>query len=195
MNAPLRNALVMLPQPAAEQQPLLPGAVELLRITKEEWIQCHRGRVVMLLEQMLCIAKDEQIPLHASKEFARGINEIDCILKNEKARDAQEKNAPRPPTLQERAYMAMQRKAICRESGRGYIDAENQEWFRLPEELRMVVLLLARLSGNLQELAGRDWRETPPPERQAIKAAVRAIKRHFGGVNGRGGLVSLASLW
>lgn len=81
------------------------------------------------------------------------------------------------------------RKKYRRQSGRGYIDAENQEWFGLPEELRMVILLLAQVSGNLPDLVSRDWRETPPPERAAIKAATRSMKRYSGR------LVALASLW
>ena len=137
---PLRNALVLLPQSAAEPQPLLPGAVELLHITTEAWGPLRESDAVPM-------------PLQIRKQFER------------------------------------LRKAYCKQTGRGYIDAENQEWFALPEEMRMVILLVARISGNLQELVCRDWRETPPPERQAIKAATRAIKRNSGR------LVALTSLW
>ncbi|MDR0216403.1 MAG: hypothetical protein LBJ15_20725 [Comamonas sp.] len=155
MNAPMRNALVMLPPklapadvllaeclPATSAEPsaLLPGAIDLLRITTEAW---------------------------------GPLRESDAV----------------PMPLSVREQFAALRKAYSKQSGRGYIDAENQEWFGLPEELRMVILLLAKVSGNLQELAGRDWRETPPPERAAIKAATRAIKRNSGR------LVALTSLW
>ena len=152
MNAPLRNALVMLPpklSPAgladaehqpAEPQPLLPGAVELLHITTEAWGPLRESDAVPM-------------PLQIRKQFER------------------------------------LRKAYCKQTGRGYIDAENQEWFALPEEMRMVILLVAQVSGNLPDLVSRDWRETPPPERVAIKAATRSIKRHSGQ------LVALASLW
>lgn len=152
MNAPLRNALVMLPPklaPAgladAEHQPaeaalLMPGAVDLLRITIEAW---------------------------------GPLRESDAV--------------PMPLAIRKR--WAWLRKEYRKESGRGYIDAENQEWFGLPEELRMVILLLAQVSGNLPDLVNRDWRETPPPERAAIKAAIRSIKRHSGQ------LVALATLW
>ena len=51
------------------------------------------------------------------------------------------------------------------------------------------VLLLAQITGNLPDLVSRDWRETPPPERAAIKAATRSLKRYSGR------LVALASLW
>ena len=149
---PLRNALVML-QPKlapaevadAESQPaeadlLMPGAVDLLRITTEAWGPLRESDAVPM-------------PLAIRKRWA-GL-----------------------------------RKAYRHQSGRGYIDAENQEWFGLPEELRMVILLLAQVSGNLSDLVNRDWRETPPPERTAIKAATRSIKRHSGQ------LVALASLW
>ena len=152
---PLRNALVMLAPSLAPTEltgaecpasPLLPGAIDLLRITTEAW---------------------------------GPLRESDAV----------------PMPLAIRKQWAVLRKEYREESGRGYVDAENQEWFGLPEEMRMVILLVAQVSGNLSDLVNRDWRETPPPERQAIKAAVRAIKRHFGGVNARGGLVSLASLW
>ncbi|MGD9758832.1 MAG: hypothetical protein AB7U71_15070 [Comamonas sp.] len=155
MNAPMRNALVMLPPklapadvlvaecpPDTSAQPsaLLPGAVELLRITVEAW---------------------------------GPLRESDAV----------------PMPLETRKQWAALRKEYRKQSGRGYIDAENQEWFSLPEELRMVILLLAQVSGNLPDLVGRDWRETPPPERAAIKAATRSLKRHSGR------LVALASLW
>lgn len=152
MNAPLRNALVML-QPklapagladtehqATEAALLMPGAVDLLRITTEAW---------------------------------GPLRESDAV--------------PMPLAIRKR--WAVLRKEYRKESGCGYIDAENQEWFGLPEELRMVILLLAQVSGNLPDLVNRDWRETPPPERAAIKAATRSIKRHSGQ------LVALATLW
>ena len=137
---PLRNALVMLPVPAAEPQALLPAAAELLRITAEAWAPLRENDAVPM-------------PLAIRKQWE--------VL----------------------------RKEYRKESGHGYVDAENQEWFGLPEEMRMVILLLAKVSGNLPELAGRDWRETPPPERAAIKAATRSLKRPSGC------LVALATLW
>lgn len=143
----LRNALVMLPPKLAPADAasvaaaeLLPGAVELLRITVEAW---------------------------------GPLRESDAV----------------PMPLETRKQWAVLRKEYCKQSGRGYIDAENQEWFNLPEELRMVILLLAQITGNLPDLVSRDWRETPPPERAAIKAATRSLKRYSGR------LVALASLW
>lgn len=136
----LRNAVVMLPQPSPDTAQLLPGAVDLLRITTEAWGPLRESDAVPM-------------PLAVRKQF----EEL--------------------------------RKKYRRQSGRGYIDAENQEWFGLPEEMRMVILLLAQVSGNLPDLVSRDWRETPPPERAAIKAATRSMKRYSGR------LVALASLW
>ena len=167
MEKPLRNGLVMLPQPAQAQaaepdlcplcglyhppeavaglaavkhDELLPDALALLRITAEAWAPLH---------------KDDAVPM--------------------------------PLVIRQRWRKL--REGYQRQSGRGYIDAENQEWFRLPQEMRMAILLLAKVDGNLQELAGRDWRETPAMERQAIKAVSRSMKRHAGR------LVALASLW
>lgn len=88
-----------------------------------------------------------------------------------------------------RKQWAQLREKYRKQSGLGYVDAENQEWFNLPEELRMAILLLAQVDGDLKALAHRDWRETPPPERAAIKAVSRSVKRHCGR------LVALASLW
>lgn len=142
MNAPLRNGLVMLPQhvPPADANALLPGALELLRITGEAW----------------------------------------GPLRDDDA-------APMPHTVRKR--WAELRRDYRRSAGCGYVDAENQEWFSLPEELRAVILLLAHIDGDLNALANRDWRETPPAERSAIKCAMRSVKRHSARV------VALASLW
>ena len=94
-----------------------------------------------------------------------------------------------PMPVATRRQLAQLRAQYRRQSGRGYVDAENQEWFGLPEELRMAILLLAQVDGDLKTLAHRDWRETPPPERAAIKAVSRSVKRH--GAR----LIALASLW
>ena len=80
----LRNAVVMLPQPSPDTAQLLPGAVDLLRITTEAWGPLRESDAVPM-------------PLAVRKQF----EEL--------------------------------RKKYRRQSGRGYIDAENQEWFGLPE--------------------------------------------------------------
>lgn len=98
-------------------------------------------------------------------------------------------NDAAPMPLQVREQLAQLRRAYRKKTGVGYVDAENQEWFRIPRELRRAILLMARVRGDLAELAERDWRETPPTERAAIKYTVRAMKRHMTGA------VALASLW
>ena len=53
----------------------------------------------------------------------------------------------------------------------------------------MAMLLLAGVDGDLADLATRDWRELPGPEREAIKSEVRAAKAAFSR------LVSLSGRW
>ncbi|MFS4552062.1 hypothetical protein [Comamonas resistens] len=190
MNAPLRNALVMLPQPAAEPQPLLPGAVELLRITGEEWFPPFPGyRVVQLLENLLSIVKDKQIPMHTSKAAMRAFAELDVILRDAADLEDRKKDRTAPPSNAVRAKLYSLRKEFRRKTGRGYIDAENSEWHAMPMRIRMALLLLCGIDGDLDALAGRDFQAMPPPERKAIKTEVRLAKNHFAGVR------ALASVW
>lgn len=195
MNAPMRNALVMLPPklaPAdaalADGQPagaavLLPAAVELLRITNGEWFPPFPGyRVVQLLESMLSIVKDKQIPMHTSKVAMRNFSDLDLILRNAKAQDERQNDEAAPQPKEVRAQIAVHRKFFRRKSGYGYIDAENSEWHALPVRIRMALLLLCGVDGDLDALANRDFQAMPPPERQAIKTEVRLAQRHFAGV-------------
>ncbi len=202
MNTPMRNALVMLPPklaPAdaapADGQPagaavLLPAAVELLRITNGEWFPPFPGyRVVQLLESMLSIVKDKQIPMHTSKVAMRNFSDLDLILRNATAQDERLKDEAAPQPKEVRAQIAVHRKFFRRKSGYGYIDAENSEWHALPVRIRMALLLLCGVDGDLDALANRDFQAMPPPERQAIKTEVRLAKRHFGRVK------ALDSIW
>ena len=61
-------------------------------------------------------------------------------------------------------------------------DAESREWAALSREHRMCLHLLAGIDGDLPELALREWRELPGPERTAIKAEVRAMRDAMKGV-------------
>ena len=202
MNAPLRNALVMLvpklaPDDKADRecQPmdadaLLPSAVELLRITNDEWFPPFPGyRVVQLLENLLSIVKDKQIPMHTSKEAMRGFGELDVILRSASEMEERKKDrsVPQPPEV--RAQIAVQRKFFRRKSGYGYTDPENSEWHALPVRIRMALLLLCGVDGDIDALANRDFQAMPPPERQAIKTEVRLAKRHFARVR------ALESVW
>lgn len=194
MNAPMRNALVMLPPrmaPAdaapADGQPagaaaLLPAAAELLRITNGEWFPPFPGyRVVQLLESMLSIVKDKQIPMHTSKVAMRNFADLDLILRNATAQDERLNDEAAPQSNAVRAQIAVQRKFFRRKSGYGYIDAENSEWHALPVRIRMALLLLCGVDGDLDALANRDFQAMPPPERQAIKTEVRLAKKYFAG--------------
>lgn len=61
-------------------------------------------------------------------------------------------------------------------------DAESREWAAMSREHRMCLHLLAGIDGDLPELALREWRELPGPERTAIKAEVRAMREAMKGV-------------
>lgn len=63
--------------------------------------------------------------------------------------------------------------AVHRSSNGRWSDAEAREWSTLHISIRMSVLLLAGIEGELEELGRREWRELPPPERNAIKAQIR----------------------
>lgn len=202
MNGPMRNALVMLspklaPADAVQAEAqsagaavLLPAAVELLRITNGEWFPPFPGyRVVQLLESLLSIVKDRQIPMHTSKEAMRGFAELDVILRRAAEQEDCKKDRTAPPSNEERAKMYSLRKEFRKKSGHGYIDAENSEWHALPVRIRMALLLLCGVDGDIDALANRDFQSMPPPERQAIKTEVRLAKRHFERVR------ALGSVW
>lgn len=58
-------------------------------------------------------------------------------------------------------------------------DSESREWLGLDPAHRMVLLLLAGVDGDLVALANREWREMPPPEKEALKREVRGVKSAF----------------
>lgn len=58
-------------------------------------------------------------------------------------------------------------------------DSESREWAGLETGHKMAMLLLAGVDGELVELASRDWRELPAPERDTIKREVRSAKAAF----------------
>lgn len=65
--------------------------------------------------------------------------------------------------------------------------AEDAEWSRMDQGLRMAMLLLAGVDGDLVALSHRAWRELPEPERQAIKAQIRHAKRSLSAVSALSG--------
>ena len=67
-------------------------------------------------------------------------------------------------------------------SGGVWMDGESREWARISHEHRMMVMMLAGISGDLDALAARAWREFTPAERAAVKGEMRAAKRTFSAV-------------
>lgn len=67
-------------------------------------------------------------------------------------------------------------------SGGVWMDGESREWARVSHEHRMMVMMLAGISGDLDALAARAWREFTPAERAAVKGEMRAAKRTFSAV-------------
>lgn len=76
----------------------------------------------------------------------------------------------------------LQNEGVQRSSKGRWSDAESREWARLTREHRMCLHLLAGIDGDLPELALREWREIPGPERAAIKAEVRAMRDAMKGI-------------
>lgn len=69
--------------------------------------------------------------------------------------------------------------ALSRATKGRWSDAESREWNTMDLGPRVCLLILAGVGddfGALSALADRDWREMPPPERDAIKQQVRAMR-------------------
>ena len=66
-----------------------------------------------------------------------------------------------------------------------FVDSASREWRGIPMNWRMAMVLMAGLGDEAESpaiLASREWREMPPPEREALRAMVRSAKRHLGGL-------------
>ena len=66
-----------------------------------------------------------------------------------------------------------------------FVDSASREWRGIPMNWRMALVLMAGLGDEAESpasLAEREWREMPPPEREALRAMVRSAKRHLGGL-------------
>lgn len=82
-----------------------------------------------------------------------------------------------------RERLRHQQNEIVQSASKGrWSDAESREWAKLTREHRMCLHLLAGIDGDLPELALREWRELPGPERTAIKAEVRTMRDAMKGV-------------
>ena len=164
--AVLRNGLVMLPREGQHGEAVAdarPGLCPLCGL-------CHAPGHEALLSgavELLRITLEAWTPLHKN----------DAV--------------PMPLVIRKRLNKA--REEYRRKAGRGgYINAENAEWRAMPQRLRMALLLLCAVDGDLPTLASREFQEMTPPERARIKAEVRIMKRLFGQP---GRLVALASCW
>ena len=79
--------------------------------------------------------------------------------------------------------------AVRRASNQTWSSAESKEWHEMPREHRMCLVLLAGIEGEIPDLAERDWRAIPPPERDGIKAQLRGLRKSLSKV------CSLAGGW
>lgn len=85
------------------------------------------------------------------------------------------------PELRER--LRTQRNELLVKASHGvWFDGESREWAGIGHEHRMMVMMLAGISGDLDALASRAWREFAPAERDAVKSEMRAAKRTFSAV-------------
>lgn len=97
---------------------------------------------------------------------------------------------PKPTTAPARGQVLdrlMQlRDDMARKASQGrFADAASCEWRSLPRSWREDLLTLAGVGEDLdtlQQLAGRDWHEIPPPERMRIGGVVRSAKRNLTGL-------------
>ncbi|QKV52369.1 hypothetical protein [Comamonas antarctica] len=99
-----------------------------------------------------------------------------------KARDLPENYRSMSPTEARARLRDLKSEAVQRASNQRWSDAESKEWAALTREHRMCLHLLAGIDGELTELALREWRELPGPERAAIKAEVRSLRAAMAGV-------------
>jgi hypothetical protein len=64
-----------------------------------------------------------------------------------------------------------------------FVDAASREWRGIPMVWRMALVMMAGAGDDtesLENLAARDWREMPPPERESLRGIVRGAKKHLG---------------
>lgn len=77
---------------------------------------------------------------------------------------------------------ALREQALQRSTNKPGISAAAIEWVGLALELRMALLLLAGVDGDLSSLARRAWSEFTPGERAAVQVATRGMIRQLRGV-------------
>ncbi|GKS93206.1 hypothetical protein [Acidovorax sp. SUPP2825] len=86
-----------------------------------------------------------------------------------------------PPQVLQR--LVELRDEYVRGSSRGkFRDAASLEWRGLPIRWRMVLVMVAGIGLEVDELstlASRDWQEMPPPEQDALRTEIRLAKKHF----------------
>jgi hypothetical protein len=199
MNAPLRNALVMLPRqtdaPAAE-------------VAAEEPDVCQLCGLVHLPEPVAALApvRDDALP-----KAALDVLHVSATDWAPLAEDAG--HSPMPLAVREklgqlrgefatlvrhgtgmpkdvRKKWPALREEFARLASKGrFVDVESQDWLSLPQRWRMGLLIMCGIDGDLPTLASQDFQKFTPPERAALKAEVRIAKRIFARMPG------LASHW
>ena len=79
--------------------------------------------------------------------------------------------------------MGLRDEFVRKASDGRFVDAASREWRGIPMVWRMALVMMAGAGDDtesLESLAARDWREMPPPERDALRGIVRGAKRHLG---------------
>lgn len=56
---------------------------------------------------------------------------------------------------------------------------ESIEWQRMHVQTRILLLVAAGIDGELEPMALKDWQEYPPPERLALRGAIRHLRREM----------------
>lgn len=93
------------------------------------------------------------------------------------------------PTEVAARLLQLRNEAVQRASGGRFVCARSKEWAGMPVEVRMALLLVAGVDGDLSTLARRGWLEFAPPEREAARSAMREFRRALSGA------AALCSRW
>lgn len=188
MNAPLRNALVMLPQ--QDEQSALWVRVNQMPAPVAALAAVRRGALPEAAQAVLCVTfmhwaslpqdgGKSPMPLHTREKIKELRGEFATLVRH---------GTGMPKDVRKKLPALREEFAKLASRGR-FVDAESQDWYALPERWRMVLLILCGIDGDMPTLAARNFQELPPPERRAIKAEVRIAQRIFARLPG------LASLW
>ena len=133
--------------------------------------------------ERLAIA-DDQIDRIRKREIDRHEKRMEAIDQMAKRLRSGSKNiSTRDEALQRLSVLSDE--FTTQATGGRFNDSASREWKSIPLNWRSNLLLRAGVGtslGELDVLASRNWAEMPPPEREAVRSALREAKQHFKGL-------------